>query len=346
VADPKQLKIERVIAVTNRRDGNPALTRLSHLATDARIALDVKDSLEEAAAALLLGEDAPGTCLLVDAACAGELRSKLRSMPHLAVIVFASEVSAPTAILAMREGAFDVVDLHRETDAAALGAIERALVETHERQERRKRLSAMRGVVEDFLRVLVKAERRSIELEDKLRSAESGEMETVDGDPDRPPCVLVVDDDLAVVDLMVDVLQRDGLATRSAATGEQAIEEVAATGRAGDWIDLLLIDKNLPDVDGLRVIARVAELDPGIAAMVMTGFASTESAIDAADLGVVGYLLKPFDDIPSICRRVRESATRSMNDRRERRYLDRIKDRHSEFLLRYRKLAAQFDKLG
>ena len=79
--------------------------------------------------------------------------------------------------------------------------------------------------------------------------------------------------------------------------------------------------------------------------MLMTGFASAESAIDAADLGVAGYVLKPFGDIDSLIERVRDVATARLNQQRERGYLLRIKKRHAEFLTRYRALAAQLDKL-
>lgn len=349
MGDSQQIKIQRVYAVTSARDGNPALTRLAHLLTDANISLEVKDTIEDAAAAMLMGDEIPDTCVMIDAVGGQSFAHIIQTVPHATPIVFANGATTAQVIEALRGGAFEFVDFSTDSEAGVLEALERALVESRNRLSRRKRVSSMRAVVEDFLRVLVKAERRSIDLEEKLRH-QSAEFKVSDElanepDPDRPPCVLVVDDDPDVVDLLEDVLSQDGLLVKSALLGEQAIEQVGASINSNSPIDLLLIDKNLPDVDGIRVIGRTRDLDPTLAAMMMTGFASTESAIDAADLGVVGYVLKPFDDVALLARRVREVASRAMLERRERRYLERIKNRHSEFLLRYRQLAAQFDKL-
>lgn len=341
------MRIERAIAVAAQRDGNPALTKLAHLLADAEISVDVVASLEDASAAILLADDPPAIALLTDAKLSDDLTHLRGAVPHATPVAFYDGADADVVKRAFRGGAFDFIDLAIDSGAAVLAALERAVRESRARVDTRQRVSAMRAVVEDFLRVLVKAERRSIDLEEKLRQSEGGDEppEVADPDADRPACVLVVDDDESVIDLLVDILSRDGLTVKSAMCGEDAIEIVGSAVNAGQPIDLIVVDKNLPDVDGIRVINRVRGIEPTLAAMVMTGFASTESAIDAADLGVVGYVLKPFDDVQSLVRRVREVADRAMHERRERRYLARIKQRHSEFLLRYRKLAAQFEKL-
>jgi len=58
--------------------------------------------------------------------------------------------------------------------------------------------------------------------------------------------------------------------------------------------DLLLADLGLPEIDGLTLIQRAREIQPRLPVVVMTGWETTQSAIAAADLGVDGYLSKPF----------------------------------------------------
>ena len=320
---------------------------MQKLLASAHVATELRTSAQQACGALLVTEDENPPVVLVDATSTEDLQQLRATVPHIAPVVFAAQPSQQQIIAAFRAGAFDFLDVDAENDASILAALERAAAKTRDRLGRRDRLSGMRGLIEDFLRVLVRSERRSFELEERLEATESGRVELGgEHDSDRPPRVLVVDDDGDVVDFLGDVLAREGLRVETARCGVDAIEIVATYTHRGEPIDLLLIDKNLPDVDGIKVIGRLRQIHPGLAAMIMTGFASAESAIDAADLGVVGYVLKPFDDLTSLVRRIREVATRATHDHRERRYLDRIKDRHSEFLLRYRQLIAQLDKLS
>jgi DNA-binding NtrC family response regulator len=340
------VKVDRAITIAPERSSNPALTKLGLLLADAQVATEVKTSAEDACAALVMAEHEALPCLLVDATSSRDLEHLSTTVPHIAPVAFAANPTRDAILTAFRMGAFDFLDTETENDASILVALERSAAETRRRIARRAQLSGMRALVEDFLRTLVKTERRSLELEERLVAGEVGRGEVAPAlDPDRVPCVLIVDDDEEVVELLVDLIGRNGLETIRALRGVDAIEAVAGAVEEGDPIDLVLIDKNLPDVDGVRLISRLRQIQPGTAAMVMTGFASTESAIDAADLGVVGYVLKPFDDVEALIGRVIEAANHAMQDRRERRYLDRFKERHSEFLLRYRQLAAQLDKL-
>ncbi len=109
---------------------------------------------------------------------------------------------------------------------------------------------------------------------------------------------------------------------------------------------MALIDKNLPGIDGLETIRQLRHMNPSLPCMVMTGFSTKDSAIRAADLGVVGYVLKPFDDVRKLADRVQELASRFASERRERRFLARIKQRHAEFLDRYQKLSVEIERLG
>ena len=194
----------------------------------------------------------------------------------------------------------------------------------------------------------MRTERRTIDLEERLRAAGAAMAESLDSDKldaARAPRVLLVDDDEEINVLLRRELTAAGLDTEAVNTGQDALDRVRDLAALGKDIDLALVDKNLPDGNGLDVIRALRNGGSGPPAILMTGFASAQSAIDAADLGVAGYVLKPFGDVKSLVARVREGATAYLNQQRERIYLLRIKQRHAEFLTRYRALAAQLDKL-
>ena len=101
------------------------------------------------------------------------------------------------------------------------------------------------------------------------------------------PTILVADDELAILDLLVEVLRDEGYATLAAADGPEVLE-LLARGRP----DLLLMDVMLPGLDGRAVVLRMRErpeLD-GVPVILM----SAAAHIDPAELAVA-FLPNPFD---------------------------------------------------
>jgi FixJ family two-component response regulator len=202
-------------------------------------------------------------------------------------------------------------------------------------------------MIEDFLRDLVKTERRSIDLEHRLAKSTraSGPIEVVaELDDDRPATVFVVEDDREVADQLVDEMEGAGLTTFAFLSGEEAVAQGERMAGRGEAIDLLLCDLRLPGIDGLETVRRLRTQKPGLAAFLMTGYTDVEAATSAADLGVVGFVLKPFDDVHALVVRIKEQAQLAMARTREHHYLQRIKQRHDHVLQRYRKLAADLDR--
>jgi excisionase family DNA binding protein len=103
------------------------------------------------------------------------------------------------------------------------------------------------------------------------------------------PRVLVVDDDSAVRDTLADILELSRLRIDTAADGASALEQLRA-----QRYDLLVTDLRMPGVDGMQVVAGAKRLRPGIKTVIITAFPSQASAIDAVNLGVDGYVTKPF----------------------------------------------------
>jgi two-component system cell cycle sensor histidine kinase/response regulator CckA len=117
--------------------------------------------------------------------------------------------------------------------------------------------------------------------------------------PEFPSSVLVIDDEPVVLDLFRRVLAGKGLSIRTARNGEEALALIAQEG-----FGCVLADKNLPGIDGIEIVRRIRQTQPHCACIVMTAYASTESAVEALRLGAVDYIEKPFDDLGRIADRI------------------------------------------
>ncbi len=104
------------------------------------------------------------------------------------------------------------------------------------------------------------------------------------------PRLLVVDDEENVVQILQDLFSERPYDVDTVVTGEEALERLHA-----NRYDLLLTDINLPGVNGLEVVAAAKEADPEMVVVVITGYASTGTAIDALRQGAYDYITKPFD---------------------------------------------------
>jgi excisionase family DNA binding protein len=103
------------------------------------------------------------------------------------------------------------------------------------------------------------------------------------------PCVLVVDDDHAVRELLSRALTTAGYLV------DVAVDGASALVRLGEKAyDLMITDLKMPGQDGLSVIREARRTLPALPVIVITGYSTEESAIEAINLGVAGYLTKPF----------------------------------------------------
>ena len=102
--------------------------------------------------------------------------------------------------------------------------------------------------------------------------------------------ILVADDERSLRELLAIVLRREGYEVLLAESGEVAL---AALKRGP--LDLLISDIKMPDMSGVEVLRAAKATDASLPAIMMTAYASTETAVEAMRLGACDYLIKPFD---------------------------------------------------
>lgn len=102
--------------------------------------------------------------------------------------------------------------------------------------------------------------------------------------------LLVVDDEESVAVTMGAILEMDGYTVSICTSGAEALRKLQE-----NTYDLVLTDLRLDDVDGLSVVNQVCRVQPDTVSIILTGFASLESAIKALREGAYDYLIKPCD---------------------------------------------------
>ena len=101
--------------------------------------------------------------------------------------------------------------------------------------------------------------------------------------------VLVADDDEVFLEILAETVEQADAAVELAPDGLAALEQLSA----GDF-DILITDLNMPRMDGLTLLRQVRTFYPHILCILITGFGSLESAIQALRLGAYDYIQKPF----------------------------------------------------
>ena len=102
--------------------------------------------------------------------------------------------------------------------------------------------------------------------------------------------ILVVDDEERQREIYRDILQSEGYNSETAANGEAAVKMLDHSR-----FDLVITDLNMPGMTGLELLAEIVVDDPTVAVIMITGFPSIKSAVEATRKGVYQYLEKPVD---------------------------------------------------
>jgi DNA-binding NtrC family response regulator len=104
------------------------------------------------------------------------------------------------------------------------------------------------------------------------------------------PMLVVIDDEQGILDVVGRFASRAGFDVVTCGGGAEGIARIQS-GPA----DLVMVDLRMPDVGGLEVLRAIRESNPNCQAVLMTGFASVDTAVEAIKLGAMDYLSKPLD---------------------------------------------------
>src|SRR3954471_12238558 len=103
--------------------------------------------------------------------------------------------------------------------------------------------------------------------------------------------LLIVDDELGMRQFLTHLFQREGHTVRVADSGARALEELRS-----DSTDLMISDVKMPDMNGIELLRAARELLPELEVIMMTAFASVDTAREAFLLGAYDFVQKPFDN--------------------------------------------------
>ena len=106
---------------------------------------------------------------------------------------------------------------------------------------------------------------------------------------DDTPRVLIVDDEKFIRDVLADFLTIEGYNVQTVSDGVEALEQITQSR-----FDLVISDLKMPRLGGLELIEEVSRVSPKTLTIIMTGFGTVETAIDAMKRGAYDYVLKPF----------------------------------------------------
>ena len=110
------------------------------------------------------------------------------------------------------------------------------------------------------------------------------------GDTIQKNTVLIVDDDRAILESATAIIESAGYAVQTAETARDAIRKVKS-----DWFDIALLDIKLPDMEGTELLKQLQAIKPRMIKIMVTGYASLESAIECVNLEAKAYIVKPFN---------------------------------------------------
>lgn len=142
--------------------------------------------------------------------------------------------------------------------------------------------------------------------------------------------VLITDDDANLRDLLEEAVKDWGFEVRVAKDGEDALERLKA-----ERCDIVITDLKMPGMGGIKLLEKIKEYDKDILVIVITGYATIETAVKAIDAGAYDYITKPFrlDELMVIMKNAGNllllaEKNRELNDKLDRAYseIDSLKD--------------------
>lgn len=136
--------------------------------------------------------------------------------------------------------------------------------------------------------------------------------------------LVIVDDEPVILRLLGSMFQDDPIEVVPCATGTEGLSAIE------QGYDVLLTDKNLPDIGGLELLERAKKLDPLGEVLLITGYASLDTVLSALQMDAFDYIVKPPSDIFQVKRKVFQALDKVRLARENVQLLQRLKLRNAE----------------
>ncbi|HDI46038.1 MAG TPA: sigma-54-dependent Fis family transcriptional regulator [Candidatus Omnitrophica bacterium] len=132
--------------------------------------------------------------------------------------------------------------------------------------------------------------------------------------------ILVVDDDPGLLETLTDALELEGYGVTTARAGEEALQILDE-----EEVDLVITDIKMPGLSGMELLKVIKEKNQSLPVIVMTGFASLETAIEAIKQGAYDYITKPFE-IEKFLHTVSKAVTQKKLEEKNKQLLEDLGD--------------------
>lgn len=131
---------------------------------------------------------------------------------------------------------------------------------------------------------------------------------------EKHPCILIIDDDEVIRDSCTRVLVKEGYHVESASDGASGCKKARLIHP-----DLAIVDIKMPGMCGPEILEELIQIDPYMAKVVITGYATVSIAVESLEHGASHFLSKPF--LPDELRKVTQSALEKRKERLKERLL-------------------------
>jgi signal transduction histidine kinase len=137
--------------------------------------------------------------------------------------------------------------------------------------------------------------------------------------------LLIVDDEPVILQILKAVFEDEPYRLTTAGSGNEALKVIE-----GEGCDLLITDKNLPDVSGLDLLRIAKQRNPFVEVIIVTGYASLETALTAMELDAFDYILKPLTNVFDIKKKVKQALEKQTITLENRRLVEHLKEKNAE----------------
>ena len=135
--------------------------------------------------------------------------------------------------------------------------------------------------------------------------------------------ILIIDDEIAIRDSCSQVLAKDGYRTETSEDGDSGLQKISHLKP-----DLVLVDLKMPGMSGMELLEKTRDIDPNIVSVVITGYATIESAVEAMKRNAYDFLPKPFtpDQLRIIVKRGLERRILALESARLRQEKEKMRE--------------------